>query len=372
MFDQEFDPGTYEAAVDAMCKAGTPTWHRLHTEMKVATLRRGAWEAQHARHLREAEELQLWKHFGCTSLVDYLEREHGIAARTALDRIRVARELRDLIVLESELEEGTFQICHVRELVRVMTPETEAEWIEAARGKTVNQVQQMIAGHKKGDGPDDPTDPDLRRRRIVADVRPTTLGMYRQARVNIEGKLGHGIEDEDDLWQILLKPHLEPETSPEPGAGASKPAQIWVMKCSECKRAWQDCGGVHAELSPEELACAECDGDQCGSLNDVKAGRKKVTLTAKRRKRIMARHNHRCAVPGCRATRDIDIHHIKHRVDGGTDDDWNCLPTCTPHHRMHHRGELLISGRAPDQVRFEWRTDDDLRAHVSTRRSVAC
>jgi hypothetical protein len=119
MFDQAFDPGTYEAAVDAMCKAGTPTWYRLHGEMKAATRRRGAWEAQHARHLREAEELQLWRHFGCTSLVDYLEREHGIAARTALDRIRVARELRDLIVLESELEEGTFQICHVRELVRV-------------------------------------------------------------------------------------------------------------------------------------------------------------------------------------------------------------------------------------------------------------
>ncbi|MDB4961186.1 MAG: hypothetical protein JWP01_1185 [Myxococcales bacterium] len=296
--------------------------------------------------------------------MDYLEREHGIAARTALDRIRVARELRDLIVLESELEEGTFQICHVRELVRVMTPETEAAWIEAARGKTVNQVQQMIAGHRKGDGPDDPTDPDLRRRRIVAEVRPTTLGMYRQARINIEAKLGHSIEDEDDLWQIFLRPHVEPEVSTEPGE--SRPAQIWIIKCLECKRGWQDCGDVHAELSAEELACAECDGDQCGSLDDEKPRRKRKTFSSKKRKKIMARHNNRCAVPGCRATRDIDIHHIVHLEDGGTDDDWNCLPTCRPHHRMHHRGELLITGRAPDQIKFEGRTDNDLRAHVST------
>jgi hypothetical protein len=134
-----------------------------------------------------------------------------------------------------------------------MTPETEAEWIEAARGKTVNQVQQMIAGHRKGDGPDDPTDPDLRRRRMVVEVTPKTVGMYRQAQANIEARLGHRVEDEDQLWQIVLEPHLEAGSEP----GASVAAQIWIIKCSECKRAWQDAGGVHAELSPEDLACAE-------------------------------------------------------------------------------------------------------------------
>ncbi|MDB4963314.1 MAG: hypothetical protein JWP01_3313 [Myxococcales bacterium] len=43
---------------------------------------------------------------------------HGWASR-----LWSSREVRDLIVLESELEEGTFQLCHVRELVRVMTPD---------------------------------------------------------------------------------------------------------------------------------------------------------------------------------------------------------------------------------------------------------
>jgi hypothetical protein len=363
-FDQQtFDPETYGDVVDAVCKAGMPAWQRLHAEMKSATRRRGAWDAQHARHLREAEACELWKHYGCISLVDYLEREHGIAPRTALDRMRVSRELEDLLVLESELEEGTFQYCHVRELVRVMTPENEAEWIAAARGKTVGQVQQMVAGHRKGDHPEDPTDPDLRMRRLVVEVSPKTLGMYRQVRASTEAELGHRLEGDDELWQIVLQRSLEPSS----GDGASKPAQIWIIKCSECGRGWQDSGGVHAELSAADLACAECDGDQLGSVDAEETTRKRSTISVKLRTQLMASFGNRCAVPGCRSTRHLDVHHIVHREHGGGNQRWNLVVLCSAHHRMHHRGELLIEGRAPDQIRFEWRRDDEVdRAHVST------
>jgi len=330
-----------------------PAWARLHGEMKAATRRRSAWDAEHARHLREAEAIQLWNHCGYISILEYLEREHGIDPRTANDRLRVSQALADLPMLEAELEDGTFQYSHVKELTRVVTPETEDEWIAAARGKTCAEVQQMVAGHKKGDGPDDPDDPDLRLRRVTVEMTPQMLAMYRAQRVAIEAEMGHRLE-ERDVWQIILV------RSAECREGASTPAQISI--CAHCKRGWQDGAGFRAELDPAEIACALCDAEHLGSVDCAEPGRKQSTLSDKKRKRIIARDHHRCAVPGCRSARNIDVHHIVHQEDGGGHQDWNLVATCAGHHRMHHRGWLAIEGRAPDAIRFEWKH----RAHVGT------
>ena len=73
MFDQSTGTATNENT-----ETNAPAWLRLHGEMKSATRRRSAWDAEHARHLREAEAMQLWNHFGYISILEYLEREHAI------------------------------------------------------------------------------------------------------------------------------------------------------------------------------------------------------------------------------------------------------------------------------------------------------
>jgi hypothetical protein len=47
----------------------------------------------------------------------------------------------------------------VRALSRVADANTEPTWVESATGKTVREVEQMVAGHQPGDLPDDPTSP---------------------------------------------------------------------------------------------------------------------------------------------------------------------------------------------------------------------
>ena len=273
---------------DESHETSAAAWLRLHGEMKSATRRRCAWDAEHARHLREAEAMQLWNHFGYISILEYLEREHGIDPRTANDRLRVSHALGDLPLLEAELEDGTFQYSHVKELTRVVTPETEDEWIAAARGKTCAEVQSMVAGRKKGDGPEDPDEPDLRLRPMTIMMTPQMLAMYREQRVAIGAELGHRV-DETEVWQIIL------ERSRGSREGASTPAQISI--CSHCNRGWQDGAGFRAELDPAAIECALCDAEHLGSV-DGEHGRKKATLTDRKRKRIIARHHHRCAVPG--------------------------------------------------------------------------
>jgi hypothetical protein len=64
------------------------------------------------------------------------------------------------------------------------------------------------------------------------------------------------------------------------------------------------------------------------------------------RRLIWARDHGRCRVPGCRSTRNLDLHHIRHREDGGDHTADNLLFLCAGHHRAHHDGAISITGTA--------------------------
>ncbi len=351
MFDQR--------SVECVVAGGeqVPAWVRLHGEMKAATRRRCAWDAENARHLREAEALQLCNHFGYISILVYLERAHGLEPRVASDRLRVSQALAELPMLEAELEDGALQYSHVKELTRVVTPETEEEWIAAAKGKTCGDVQAMVSGRKKGDGPEDPVDPDLRLRRFSVELPPQTIAIYRELRAAIEAEMGHRVE-EAEFFRIMLE---RARVSPE---GSSTPAQISI--CSHCERGWQSGPGGRAEVEPAEIERALCDAEHLGSV-DGDPGRRTATLTPKKRARIMARDHHRCTVPGCRSKRNLEVHHIVHQADGGGHDDWLLTTLCWGHHAQHHDGRLEIEGRAPDGLRFAFRRDIDAHAGANER-----
>ncbi len=65
-----------------------------------------------------------------------------------------------------------------------------------------------------------------------------------------------------------------------------------------------------------------------------------------RTRRAVEHRDGGCAVPGCSATRFLQIHHIEHWEDGGASDTANLVALCRRHHRSHHLGELRIEGDA--------------------------
>jgi hypothetical protein len=66
-----------------------------------------------------------------------------------------------------------------------------------------------------------------------------------------------------------------------------------------------------------------------------------------RTRRIVEMRDRGCRVPGCTG-RHVEIHHIIHWADGGTTDTWNLISLCKYHHKLHHQGELGISGNADE------------------------
>ncbi|MDQ3339359.1 MAG: hypothetical protein M4D80_29695 [Myxococcota bacterium] len=122
-------------------------WKALHQRLRGIAKRRVALEAEEASYLVEAEETQLYRRLGYTTMIEYMERE---------------------------LHEGELCFSAVRELTRVATPATEEAFLRQAQGKTAHHIQEMVAGLKRGDEPDAQPDPRRITKRVVIEVSAET------------------------------------------------------------------------------------------------------------------------------------------------------------------------------------------------------
>jgi hypothetical protein len=69
--------------------------------------------------------------------------------------------------------------------------------------------------------------------------------------------------------------------------------------------------------------------------------------------KILERDGWQCAVPGCSSRRGLEIHHIRPRARGGSNDPSNLITVCSSHHRgIIHEGRLTCRGEAPGKVVF--------------------
>ena len=525
-------------------------YREIDRQLRRIAKRKAGLDIEEAQWLREAEKHRIWRKLGYSTALEYLEDVFGYAPRTAMERLRVAKELGALPALEAAVREGELPYSAARELTRVMTPETEGAWLASARGRNLRDIEELVAGRTKGDTPDADKNPELVKRRRVLELSPRVDALVEQCRAVLANELGSHVDDEM-LTEMLCRCFLAGgavegqtgEQAPSTEAGktvkmkAPRPAhRIVIYKCESCARARQQGRGRTVELTADEIALAECDGEtvhwhdesyvqpgaqqseqlaspqsdqvpapwsdqvpaprsdqvpappsealptplskqlgtpqseQVGSPHDGQlaapldealaspqdgqpsapldkalatplsqrraarepwrtrdhvVGKHQASKSTRRlarnaaktagchtgtqrslqseqpstlepsrsvarlvdaqptpdieprsvprlqqritpdlsqratpnipqriRNLVWARDRGRCRVPGCRATRCLDIHHIRPRREGGDHDPANLLVLCSGHHKLHHAGLLSISGRAPDQLVF--------------------
>ncbi|HMG20493.1 MAG TPA: hypothetical protein VK607_04220, partial [Kofleriaceae bacterium] len=210
-----------------------PDWQTVDRALRQIATRRAALDAEEARWLREAEALQIWRPLGMVSALDYLERVLGHAPRTAQDRLRVARALGALPALSAALASGQLPISAVRELTRVATPATEARWLAEATGKNLREIEDMVAGRRPGDGPDDPPDPQARTHVVRFELAAETYALLRQVRTVLDDERGTNLSD-DALIGALCSAVLDDKPSAEPTGRAKY--QVAVTVCERCRQ----------------------------------------------------------------------------------------------------------------------------------------
>ncbi len=342
-------------------KNAPPRWQLVDEALRSIARRRAALDAEEARWLREAEKLKLWRELGMVSALDYLERIFGYGPRAAMERLRVARALADLPMLEAALTRGTLPYTAVRELTRVVLRSTEQPWHDAAVGKNLRQIEELVAGHKPGDLPDDPRDPENVMRRVTLELTPAAYVMLRRARVELDALQAKHLND-SELVEALCSPARGDASE---SSGRAK-FQVWMTVCERCNAGAIDGGGVRAPVDPGTVDRAMCDVQRSGSERGARPARMRQDIPPATYRMVWRRDHGRCQSPGCRSTRGLEMHHLVHREDGGTHDPSNLSLRCFACHQAHHEGRIRIGGRAPDGLTFE-RTHQASTAHVDAR-----
>src|SRR5262249_45090279 len=228
--------------------------------------RRAALDADEARWLREAERLQIWRPLGMVSALDYLERVLGYTPHAANERLRVARALGELPALTDALARGGLACSAIRELTRVATPETEARWRDAATGKNVREIEDLVAGHRRGDLPDAPADPEARRHVVRLELGAEVFARLRQVRAALPGEAGASLDD-DQLVTALCDAVLDRASDPGTEPTGRAKFQIAVTVCARCARASQAAAGAAIPIDAAALARAGCDAQHIGALD---------------------------------------------------------------------------------------------------------
>jgi hypothetical protein len=399
--------GTIESArsLAADCE-----WVQAHAALTRLARERAAVDAEEGRGLLRAFRAAVHVHLGHGSFAEYVERVFGYKPRTTQEKLRVAEALESLPGLARALEAGDVGWCAVRELTRVAVAETEADWLAAARGKTIRQLEELVVNKSPGDTPEGRDERPCRSRVLRFEVAPETFALFRDAMRELRRSAGGRLDDD----AVLLS--MARQVLAGSGDEGRASYQVSLTLCSACGRGDQLGGGELVRVGDELVAMAECDGQHIGPLlpraeietgasdsaaapaNDVHVGspaavgkslgdaaaeagapgatapappiaRARQSIPPAVRRAVLARDQHRCRVPGCRNATFLDIHHVVPRSEGGSNDPENIITICGAHHRATHRGELIIEPSRAGSPRFR-HADGSTYGHAVAPRVV--
>jgi hypothetical protein len=365
-------------------------WLTAHEALSRLARQRAAADAEEGRWLLAAQRAAAHVHLGFGSFAEYVERLFGYRPRSTSEKLRVAAALESLPALAGALEAGRLSWSAARELTRVTVAETEAEWLELATGKSLRQLEELVAGKRLGDAPSAPPDPAALRHVLRFEVTAETFALLREAMAELRRRSDASLDDDAALTEMARHVLVGPRD-----AGRSN-YQIALSLCPGCSSARQVANGQLVSVGPEVLEKAECDAQHlppldrdpaCALDGPTKAGgdtastfdssttacggtasaldrsptagaaataprdahvdaRAQQDIPPATRRAVLHRDHHRCRVPGCRNATFLDLHHLRMRDDGGLHEAANLIAVCSAHHTALHEGRLRTEGDA--------------------------
>jgi len=357
-------------------------WVVAHEELALLAPRRAELDGLEAPALLRALRAGVHRHLGLGSFAEYIERLFGYGRRTLDDKLRTAEALEDLPFLTRALRDGVVSWSAVRELARVATPETEREWLDAARGRSVHEVERLVSGRGRGARPTDAPDVEQRRHALRFEVSAETYATFREAMRVLRQKSAETLDDDSALLLMAR------EVLGGPADGGKSSYQVALNICERCGRGSQNSRGEVIAVDSFVVEMANCDAQHVGRVtresrqvdtNLVAANthvgepaRATQTIPPALRRKVLRRDHGCCVVPGCRHATFVDVHHIETRADGGNHDQDNLIVLCTAHHRALHCGQLQITGRVADGLVFRRSDGGRYGAMDSPRAADAC
>jgi 5-methylcytosine-specific restriction endonuclease McrA len=232
----------------------------------------------------------------------------------------------------------------------VVTPDTEAAWVERACAVSSRVLERQVSAALVGELPSPhvgevPKGPE--RVRLVFDASSADAEVVRDALAWLRASTGVKREDVDDgvLLAALCRRAVEAAAEQEEAASTER-YRVVVEHCPECRTTT----GAEADLEDTVATEATCDAVVVEMRDGPTRGHQGHTVPPAKRRAALHRDRHRCRAPGCSHRMYVDVHHVRSRSCGGGHEEKNLCTLCTVHHRLVHDGKMGVEVHGDDLV----------------------
>ncbi len=338
--------------------------------------------------------------WGVKTCAHWLNWKCGIALGAAREKVRVARALDQLPLIDQAFAAGTVSYSKVRAMTRIATPSNEDYLLMIAHHGTASQLERLVRSFRRVQRIEETAEANGAQARRDLNWYYDEDGMF-VIHARLPGEVGalvlkaldaaaDDLVADDELSEAEQKrarvlPHLAAETwaTADCPVGARR-ADALCHLAEQClargairsKQADRHQVIVHVERdtlraegkrthcefengqplaveTARRLACdasrVDIEEDESGQVLNV--GRKTRTVPSAIRRALEAR-DQGCRFPGCTQHRYVDAHHIRHWADGGETSLRNLVLLCRYHHRLLHEGGFKLALRDDGRLLF--------------------
>lgn len=351
---------TESAYHDALNKVSRFTTTELDDELERTARTSETCEMLLCCYLAAMRERGGFREFGYSNIYDYANARFGFGPRKTRYLVALGRKIEALPQIREALANGKLGWTKAARVAAVATSENEAMWLESALALTVRDLERRI--HDGTDAPATilhlPLNEDrhilwenvleLYRRRAGAEISPVEVFEYLLAEaVATHGYVGPA-EDES-----------QEDADEQPGDPDERDEPTTLVHDTLDANAGETPLFPWAEpVTRENTWSSERDAETAFATSaDYSAVRRDV----------LERDGWRCMYPGCEARKNLEVHHVRFRSRGGTDEPSNLAVVCHFHHAMIHAEQIALSGRAP--LSLEWTPPKLMREVLERRRN---
>ncbi len=288
--------------------------------------------------LAEMADSRLYLELGFSTLYDYADEVLDLSARKTRVLARLGRSLGELPALEAAFRAGKLAWTKARELLRVVTPETDEAWTQRALALTSRELEGQLDRTVVGELP--PESPVLVKKparcRWTVMLESVDAELLASVLQLLRAQIGDPDISDSALLGEICRRFLHDADADAP---TSERLRTVIGLCPSCGDTVAD----GAEVDDAIVAASACDAEVVEMRPGPERGHLSRTVPPARRRAVLERDRRRCVVPGCRCRLWIDLHHLDAFAGGGDHGEENLVTLCTLHHRLLHEGRLGLS-----------------------------
>ena len=309
--------------------------------------------------IREFDSLDGWYSQGAISSAQWLAWRIGLDPGAAREKLRCARALGDLPLIDRAFSQAKLSYSKIRALTRVANADNEEMLLNIAYCSTAAQLEKICRLYRSvdRDAPESEPPPrfvsvkdhDSGMVRITAQLRPEQAALVMKAidtaaaRVCAEACRADGLVALAEGPAVDRAPHFEVAVRVDASTLAGEDDEPALL-------------GEDLVVSAESARRITCDASVYAVVEDaggtpLSVGRKRRTLPTAL-KRALAHRDPGCRFPGCHHQRWLDAHHVTHWARGGPTELANLVTLCKSHHVLVHEGSARIERRADGALAF--------------------